>query len=92
MIVIVAYDIADDASRSHVAARLQARGDRVQKSVFMLEVDGDDLAALTSAVTSDIDTDKDRIAVWRQCAACWAEQTWIGQAGPPSRPLHWAVF
>ena len=39
--VIAAYDISDDGRRSRVAALLQAHGDRIQKSVFLLDVTAD---------------------------------------------------
>lgn len=35
---IIAYDIADDRRRDHVAKYLQRYGDRVQFSVFMCEL------------------------------------------------------
>ena len=38
MTVIATYDITDNGRRSRVAALLQAHGDRIQKSVFLLEL------------------------------------------------------
>lgn len=46
MIVVAAYDIRHDARRSRIAAILQAVGDRVQKSVFVLDISTDELEIL----------------------------------------------
>jgi len=89
---IIAYDIADNGRRSKVAALLQAHGDRVQKSVFMLTIHGADLESLTRRLAAVIDLNHDSIYTFRQCADCWDAVGVIGQAHPPSPVLFWAVW
>ena len=38
MIVVATYDISADSRRSRVAALLQGWGDRVQRSVYVLDI------------------------------------------------------
>jgi CRISPR-associated protein Cas2 len=72
MMVVAAYDVSEDSRRSRVAAMLQMHGDRVQKSVFVLSIDADDLAALRSSVWHGVlDLDEDSFYVFHQCADCW---------------------
>lgn len=92
MIVVATYDISQDSRRSRVAALLQAHGDRIQKSVYLLDVSHEDLAALTQKASEMMDLDEDSLYVLAQCANCWDNVVLVGQAEPPTRVLHWAVL
>jgi len=92
MIVVAAYDIRDDGRRSRVAATLQSWGDRIQKSVFVLDLSGDDLTALRDRLACTIDADTDSLYMFRQCATCWSTVDCVGQAAKPDKVLYWAVL
>lgn len=90
--LIAAYDVREDDRRARLAAVLQTCGDRIQKSVFVLTVDAQELAELADRATAIIDTATDSLWLVRQCATCWQEVDTIGQAQPPVKATHWAVF
>ena len=89
---IAAYDISDDRRRSRVAAVLQAVGDRIQRSVFIVVADPVALAELTARVREIIDPDDDSVYFFRQCGACWAGVTVLGQATVDEAPRYWAIM
>lgn len=92
MILVAAYDIRDDGRRSRVAARLQAWGDRVQKSVFVIDIASVDLEHLQAELQGILDLDVDSLYFFRQCGACWPAVQCFGQAEPPRRELFWEAW
>lgn len=92
MTVIVAYDISEDSRRARLAAVLQAYGDRVQKSVFIVIADQELISELRERARSIIDVDHDSVYFFRQCAACWDAVGVVGQATVEEPERYWAVF
>jgi CRISPR-associated protein Cas2 len=92
MIVIAAYDVSEDSRRARLAALLQSRGDRVQRSVFVLTLDEATLSQLRSLAAEIIDVDRDSLYFFRQCADCWEALDCVGQADPPRQVLYWSVW
>ena len=92
MIAIAAYDIVRDDRRSRVAALLQAHGERIQKSVFVLDTSAEALGELRTRIEGILDLDEDSVYIVAQCAKCWGDLDVLGQADPPTRVLHWAVW
>ena len=92
MIVVAAYDISDDGRRSKVASVLQSMGDRVQRSVFLIETAPEDIAQVRARLAGLMDLDVDSLYLFKQCGHCWAGLDVVGQAERPERVLHWAVF
>ncbi len=92
MMYIAAYDISDDDRRSHVAALLQSFGNRLQKSVFLLDVDTAQYAALVNRVEASISPDHDSFYVVPTCSRCWAGVRCLGQAHPPTPDFYWAAL
>lgn len=90
--VIAAYDVSEDDRRARLAALLQTHGDRIQKSVFVIMVDHDELAELAEHARRIVDTDTDSVWFLRQCTSCWADALTVGQAKSPERTLFWAVL
>ena len=90
--VVAAYDVSDDNRRARLAALLQTCGDRVQWSVFVLTIDGENLADLLARGRALIDPEEDSLYIFRQCASCWDQLICIGQAHPPTQELFWAVL
>ena len=60
---LVAYDISDDHRRSRVARRLQEFGDRVQYSVFVVDVRPARLVRLRAGLEDLIDGQADSVLV-----------------------------
>ncbi|SHJ90447.1 CRISPR-associated protein, Cas2 family [Tessaracoccus bendigoensis DSM 12906] len=90
--VIAAYDVREDDRRARLAALLQAYGDRVQKSVFVMMLEEEELEELRGHVGRIIDPKTDSFLVYRQCSPCWDKQLTVGQARTPSPVRYWAVF
>jgi CRISPR-associated protein Cas2 len=92
MIVIAAYDVSEDPRRARLATLLQATGDRVQRSVFVLSLDDTELRDLRERAAQIIDVDHDSLYyLFRQCGACWDVLDCLGQADPPQPVLYWAA-
>lgn len=89
---LAAYDVSDDQRRARLAALLQAYGDRIQKSVFLLNVDAEELAKITEKAGAIIKAETDSLWVLRQCAGCWKVSLQLGQASRPERRLYFAVL
>ena len=89
---VIAYDISDDHRRAHVAAVLQAYGDRIQRSVFLVSIDPHLLAEVRERISQIINPRTDSVYVFRQCAACWEALGIHGQAHAASRPLYWSAL
>lgn len=90
--LIAAYDVREDDRRARLAATLQTLGDRVQKSVFVIAVDAEELPELRRRALSIIDADTDSLLLFRQCATCWEAHIPIGQASVPTAVTHWVVL
>lgn len=60
---VIAYDVTDDRRRTRLAKQLEAVGDRVQYSVFLLQVRPAKLVRLTSALEGLMDRDEDSILI-----------------------------
>ncbi|NLI04593.1 MAG: CRISPR-associated endonuclease Cas2 [Actinomycetaceae bacterium] len=91
MIVIAAYDVTHNDRRARLAAVLQAYGDRIQKSVFILQIDDDELASIVCKAEEILDLDSDSVWFARQCANCWKELIALGQTAKPDKLLYWVV-
>ena len=89
---IVAYDISSDSVRARVSAMLQVWGERLQESVFLCEIEPEDLKALEERVLHMIDLTTDALLVLPLCGVCRARQRVAGQYLEPSREPCWAVF
>jgi len=89
---VIAYDISDDHRRAHLAAVLQAYGDRIQRSVFVCTLEAPALAEVRARISGIINPRTDSVYVFRQCAACWEAVGIHGQAIMDRKPLYWAVM
>lgn len=59
--MLIAYDIADDRRRDHVAVALQEHGDRLQYSVFVVDGRPASFVRLKAKLTDLIDLDSDAV-------------------------------
>ncbi len=78
-------------TRSRVAALVSAWGDRIQRSVYSLLLDVDDLDDLLSRIEELINLDRDAVHVFVQCQACDAKLRNIGQATVPTPDPYWIL-
>ena len=92
MMHLAAYDVHEDQRRAQLSALLQAYGDRIQYSVFLLGITPEELVEIQSRAAGIIDENTDSQWIVRQCAACWEEARTLGQAHPPARVLHYTVM
>lgn len=60
---LIAYDIGDDLRRARVAKTLESYGDRIQYSVFLVDVKPAKLVRLRSALRSLMDLSGDRTVI-----------------------------
>jgi len=67
MLVVVAYDIVDDARRLHVAGELENFGQRIQKSIFECYLEDDEITLLKHRLQPLIDPSTDHVRFYRIC-------------------------
>ena len=84
MLVVVAYDIADDRRRVRLHTLLLGYGEAVQESVFECVLSARQRRALQRRVGRIVRPDVDRVRYYTLCAAC-AGKIEDG-AGPPRAP------
>jgi len=90
--VLASYDISEDGRRAQIAALIQAWGTRIQKSVYLCQLEESDLLDLIERVKSLMNLHTDSFLVLRQCKDCWDAVTVVGQASPRPDALYWAVL
>ena len=84
MLVVIAYDIADDRRRAEVAGRLLGWGGRVQESVFECWLNAAELRLLKDTLAELVDETTDRIRFYRLCRKDTAGIRCQGLARPPA--------
>ena len=77
---------------AHLAAVLQAYGDRIQRSVFIATLEVAVLTDVRGRISEIINPRTDSVYVFRQCSACWEAVGIHGQANVADEPLYWAVL
>lgn len=70
MLIVIAYDIADDRRRRHMRKLLLGYGRAVQESVVECEVTSEQLRELRERVTGIIKRQDDRVAYYPLCQSC----------------------
>lgn len=80
MFYVVTYDISDDRRRTKVAKILEDFGDRVQYSVFEMELArAEQLADLRQRLEAVIDPRVDGVRIYFLCQGCRAKIAILGQ-------------
>lgn len=82
---LVCYDIADDARRDRVAATLLDYGNRIQESVFWLDIDEELAERMTRRVRKYI-AEEDSLWVVPLCGACAGKVLTAGKQAVPVLP------
>lgn len=92
MMLVVAYDITDNARRLRLATLLQGIGDRVQKSVFVLSIEPVRVSVLCATIAKIVDPVEDSVLLFRQCGKCWEAVEHVGRDERPRPVLYWAAL
>jgi CRISPR-associated protein Cas2 len=80
MFYLVTYDITDDQRRTKIAKILEDFGDRVQYSVFEMELDrSDQLNEMQMRLGKVIDPQTDSVRIYFLCQGCRPKITILGQ-------------
>ncbi len=90
--MLIAYDVRNNNDRAKISARLQAFGNRIQRSVFLVNIDDKELDELLESVKPFLDHDVDSLVVVRQCCNCWEKMVWHGQVKVDDDELCWIVM
>lgn len=70
MFVLVSYDISDDKRRNKAAKALKAFGDRVQFSVFEMNVNHEEFQKMVRKLRPHINEKQDSARIYRICENC----------------------
>jgi len=80
MFVVVAYDIPDDRRRTRIAKLLEDYGDRVQYSVFEMNLDREGrFAAMQHRLEQTLDPAEDSVRIYRLCSPCTQRLILLGR-------------
>ncbi len=80
MFYVVTYDISDNQRRVKVAEALEDYGDRVQRSVFEMELEGAwQLEVLQKRLGRVIDPGEDGVRIYFLCQSCREKVAILGQ-------------
>ncbi|MDG4770578.1 MULTISPECIES: CRISPR-associated endonuclease Cas2 [Micromonosporaceae] len=90
--VLVCYDISRDSRRLRVAAALHQWGERIQRSVFLCQLDRARLPRLAARLEAMIDVETDTIHIVPICAGCQDQLVVIGQHRIDPEPPYWVVL
>jgi CRISPR-associated protein Cas2 len=77
---VICYDVPDDRRRTRLARALAGYGRRVQYSVFEASLDAPLFDKLVCELRSLIEARRDRVTIYRLCAACERQRLALGQA------------
>ncbi len=69
MVCIVAYDIEKNRIRAKLARLLLGKGNRIQKSVFAIEIERHEFNKFLKQIKNLVE-EKDQVAVFRLCKGC----------------------
>ena len=79
MFYAISYDIMDDRRRLKVANILKDYGERVQLSVFEVNIEPDQLERLKERVTKILDLEEDTLRIYPLCGTCVTKVKILGQ-------------
>ena len=80
MFYLVAYDITDDQRRTKIAKILEDFGDRVQYSIFEMELDrAEQLDEMQTRLARVLDPGTDSVRIYFLCQGCQPKIAILGQ-------------
>lgn len=78
MFVVVSYDVVDDRRRNKIAKVLKSFGERVQHSVFEMNLDAAELDRMIGKLERHVDKEQDSARIYMLCSACKSRTKIIG--------------
>ena len=89
---LVVYDISDDDVRDHIARHLEARGRRVQESVFECGLEAEGAQRLAGDLQKLLGAPENgNVRLYRVCEACLGVSLLVGPLCDDSRPAYLIV-
>ncbi|MCU9518921.1 CRISPR-associated endonuclease Cas2 [Corynebacterium sp. ES2794-CONJ1] len=92
MTKLVSYDISSNKRRKKVVTRLQAWGERLQKSVFLVSGDSEKLKILEKQLAKIIDSNDDSVLILPICENCQDSTATHGTLDLPKETSAWYVL
>ncbi|HEU0115088.1 MAG TPA: CRISPR-associated endonuclease Cas2 [Thermomicrobiales bacterium] len=89
MLLVVAYDVADDRRRARLHTLLLGYGDPVQESVFECEVNERQARELKRRARRLVRPSVDLVRYYPLCAACTARIEDRDGPARPAPPVYW---
>ncbi|MFC1238187.1 CRISPR-associated endonuclease Cas2 [Treponema vincentii] len=83
MIYYIAYDISDTDARTQTAKQLESLGTRIQHSLFMCEMNPDQMEAVFKQLSALIDPECDSLHIYPVCKECLLRQKMLGKYSAP---------
>ncbi len=78
MLIIVAYDVADNKRLAKIAKIMEDYGTRVQYSIFEIHADGAIMGEIMNRVSSVLDEKEDSVRFYPLCKNCERKTEIIG--------------
>lgn len=79
MFILVSYDIVDDKRRKKICDTILDFGDRVQYSVFEMDIDENQLIMMKNRISRYVNLEEDSIRIYKLCNSCLEKIEIIGQ-------------
>jgi len=89
--ILAAYDIVDDSRRSKVAGILLDYGNRVQESVYWLEIDDELMERMMRRIHTALDEANDVLWLVPVCSRCSGSIKILGTGKKPEIPEFWVL-
>lgn len=91
MLLVISYDIADDARRQRVSSTLLDYGVRVQYSVFECHLNRMQQEQLLMRLNKIIDPARDSVRAYRLCEICRERATVAGKGTLTQDPDYYVI-
>ncbi len=86
MFYSICYDIVDNRRRNRIAKILLDYGERVQYSVFEVDIDAKQLETLMGRMKRELNDSEDSVLIYALCETCKTKLKIIGQDSNVSYP------
>ena len=91
MLHVISYDIVDDNRRRRVFETLKDIGQRMQDSVFEVNLTAEEAVNLAVKILKQIDPKEDSCRIYRLCGNCESEVQILGTGDRYIEPGYWII-
>ncbi len=88
---VICYDVREDRRRNRIARLLDDVGDRVQYSVFEVDLESEQLDRLIESIRKEMDLQEDVVHCFAVCGACQDKSRVCGQGSAFEKDFVWIV-